>query len=113
MYPEAISAFTNSEKVSLLRGSENVNRIRDLVLIIFTSAFVLVGILAYNVAFLLFAHSNFLVSHTNTFKILAVSFTCYLSLNQSKAILSIMSKNITFIDRLYHLKTEREIENDL
>lgn len=113
MYPEAISVFTSSDKVSLLKGSENVNRISDLVLIIFTSAFVLVGILVYNVVFLLFIHSELVVAHLHVFKTLAVAFVIYLSLNQLRAVFSIMSKNIMFVERLHSLRTEREVEDDL
>lgn len=113
MYPEAITAFTNSEKISLIKGSEHVGRIRDLVLIIFTSAFVLAGVLLYNITYFLFSNSDFVVLHSQVFKSLAVAFVCFISINQIKAIASIMLKNIKFIDKLYHLKTEREIEDDL
>ncbi|WP_415679573.1 hypothetical protein, partial [Vibrio mytili] len=47
-YPEAISRFTNPEKFSLIKGVEQTNRIRSLVLTIFSSALVLVGIVIFN-----------------------------------------------------------------
>lgn len=113
MYPEAIAAFTNTKKISLLTGSEHVNKIRELVLIIFTSAFVLIGVLLYNLVYSLFSSSILVTSNIEIFRWLAICFILFISLNQIKAISSIMLNNIKFIDRLYHLKTEREVENDL
>ena len=113
IYPEAITAFTNPEKVSLIKGTDKTKRIENLVLIILTSAFVIVSILLFNLSNMLFKNIPFILENKDLFKGISISFVLYLSLNQTKAVMSIMVSNIDFVNELHKNKTDQEANNEL
>lgn len=113
LYPEAISTFTNPEKLTILKGSENAKRIEKLVLIIFTSAFVLVGVLVLNLSFPLLEKSALFVNKTDCLNQFYVGAIIYLSINQLRAISGIMTNNLDFVYRLTFLKTNQDVSDDL
>ncbi|MBW3777400.1 hypothetical protein GL272_10710 [Aeromonas veronii] len=113
IYPEAITSFTNPSKVSLLKGTESTRRIESLVIIIFTSASVLVCSLFYNLLYALYSNHPFFVDYIPEIKFLNVWLLVFLCINQIKAMLSVMVNNIKFVERLHRLKTEKEVDDDL
>ena len=113
LYPEAISAFTNPEKLTILKGSENAKRIERLVLIIFTSAFVLIGILILTLSFPILLKLPSLINKTDLLNQIYIAATIYLSLNQLRAISGIMTNNLDFVYRLTFLKTNQDVFDDL
>lgn len=113
IYPQAISAYTNPEKVTLMKGVDDTTRIYDLILIIFTSALVLAFTLFYQVLFVVFHKNQFFIQHIETVKYIITFIVIALSLTQIKALSSIMVNNFKFLERLYKLKTEKELEDDL
>ncbi|GKQ96536.1 hypothetical protein [Aeromonas hydrophila] len=113
IYPEAIIAFTSPDKVSLLNGTESTKRIKELVLVIISSSVVLISTLVYNLGFAFFIGLDFVLANKTIFKIIGASFICFISFVQIKALWSIMLSNIMFVDKLYGLKTEREVDEDL
>lgn len=112
-YPEAISRFTNPEKFSLIKGIEQTNRIRSLVLTIFTSAFVLVGIILFNLTSPYIQHISKDLDFYLIIKGGGVSIINYLALIQLQAIIRIMSNNMEFIYSLMKVKAENEAHDDL
>jgi len=113
LYPEAIKSFTNPKKVSVLKGSDNAKRIENLVLIIFTSAFVLLGILFLNLAFPILEKSPVLAAYKGKLNVIYIGVVIYLSLNQMRAIWGIMVNNFEFVYRLSFLKTNQALSDDL
>ncbi|MFQ2176151.1 hypothetical protein ACK33V_02895 [Aeromonas veronii] len=113
IYPEAIIAFTSPDKVNLLNGTESTKRIKELVLVVISSSMVLISTLLYNLGYAFFLKADFVITHKSTFKIVAISFICFISFVQIKALWSILLSNIMFVDKLYGLKTEREVDDDL
>ncbi|MGL4191787.1 MAG: hypothetical protein ACRCRU_04270 [Vibrio sp.] len=112
-YPEAISRFTNPEKFSLIKGIEQTNRIRSLVLTIFTSAFVLVGIVLFNLISPYAQHISENLSFYLIIKTSGIATINYLSLIQLQAIIRIMGNNMEFIYSLMKVKAENEAHDDL
>ncbi|KIN11591.1 hypothetical protein [Vibrio mytili] len=112
-YPEAISRFTNPEKFSLIKGVEQTNRIRSLVLTIFSSALVLVGIVIFN---LITPYVQYLLKDSSYYSIIrtvGITTINYLALIQLQAIIRIMSNNLEFIYSLMKVKAENEAHDDL
>ncbi|MFV7772142.1 hypothetical protein [Shewanella marisflavi] len=115
MYPEAISAYTKTDNVALLKGADNIQRITDLVLIITSSAFVLIGTLFFNLADVFFIRSKLDLLAGNELKVNFIMLSILLSLIliQLNAVWGIIVNNIKFVDRLYNLKTQKEVNDDL
>ena len=111
-YPEAISAFTNPDKVVLASGEET-KRIESLVLIILASAYVIIGILAFNISLAIIQPLDYIQAHKETFKILAVTLVIYLAIVQVFAILTVMFTNIQFVNELHKKNTETIANKDL
>ncbi|MUK79014.1 hypothetical protein GNP84_19230 [Aliivibrio fischeri] len=111
-YPEAISAYTNPDKVILASGDET-KRIENLVLIILTSAFVIIGILAFNMSVVLIQPLDYVQEHKFIFKLLAVTSVVYLAVIQVIAILTVMFTNIQFVNELHKKNTEKLANKDL
>ncbi|WP_286295199.1 hypothetical protein [Vibrio apostichopi] len=112
-YPEAIARFTNPEKFSLIKGTEQTQRIRSLVLTIFSSALVLVGIVLFN---LLTPYIQNLCKTFDSYfyiRIAGISVINYLVFIQLQAIIKIMSNNLEFIYSLMKVKAENEAHDDL
>ena len=114
IYPEAISEFTDSSsKISLIKGTEHTQRIENLVLVIFASATVLLGILFYNFAISIFINNPYVIAHSLLFKSLAMGFVTYLSLIQTNTLLSVMWSNIAFVNRLHSFRIDKKLDDDL
>lgn len=113
IYPEAIIAFTSPDKVNLLHGTESTRRIKELVLVIISSSIVLLSTLLYNLGYAFLIKAEFVVSYKITFKVIVTTLICFISFIQIKALWSILLSNIMFVDKLYGLKTEREVDDDL
>lgn len=112
-YPEAISTFTNPDKLNLIKGTEHTKRIRSLVLTIFSSAFVLVGIVCISLFYpyirVIWGGQPYYLE----IKMVGVSFINYLSFMQLQAISRIMINNLEFIYSLMKVKAEQEVHDDL
>lgn len=108
LYPQAILAFTNSKKISLLKGIENTRRVEELVLVIFVSAFVLLAILVFNLTSGIAKNIPFVISYYEEFKEISIAIILYLSFLQFKSLVSIMSSNIRFINDLHKTKNEQK-----
>lgn len=115
MYPEAISAYTKTDNVALLKGSDNVQRITDLVLIITASAFVLMGTLFFNLVdvFLNNPKAPLFVAYKTEVNFVMLSLLLSLIMLQLNAVIGIIINNIKFVDKLYNLKTQKEVHDDL
>ncbi len=111
-YPQAISAYTNPNKVLLVNGDET-KRIENLVLIILTSAYVIIGILAFNMSVVMIQPLDFVRMHKNIFKLLAITSVVYLVFIQVVAILTVMFTNIQFVNELHKKSTENRANKDL
>lgn len=112
-YPEAIARFTNPDKFSLIKGTEQTKRIRSLVLTIFSSALVLVGIVLFNLSAPYIQH---LFKNCDSYlyiRIIGISAINYLALIQLQAIMKIMNNNLEFIYSLMKIKAENEVYDDL
>jgi hypothetical protein len=113
LYPQAILAFTNSKKISLLKGIENTRRVEELVLVIFLSAVVLLAILVFNLTSGIAKNMPFVISNYEVFKKISIVVVLYLSFLQFKSLVSIMSSNIRFINDLHKTKNEQKAHQDL
>ncbi|EPW6924964.1 hypothetical protein ACWOYG_001207 [Vibrio parahaemolyticus] len=112
-YPEAIARFTNPKKISLIKGTEQTQRIRSLVVTIFSSALVLVGIVLFNL-FTPYIQHLFKISDLYFYiRISGISVINYLAFIQLHAIIKIMSNNLEFIYSLMKVKADNEAHDDL
>jgi hypothetical protein len=112
-YPQAIAAYTKQNKVSLLVGIKETDRIESLVLVILSSAFVLISIIFYNLIATLYIGTRVISNNIETFQLLSISFIMYLLLIQVRAVLFVMHSNMEFVNDLHSKKTELEADNDL
>ena len=112
-YPEAIARFTNPEKFSLIKGTEQTQRIRSLVLTIFSSALVLVGIVLFNLFTPYIQHLFKTFDIYSHIRIAGISLINYLAFIQLHSIMKIMSNNLEFIYSLMKVKAENEAHDDL
>ncbi|MEF1253388.1 hypothetical protein [Vibrio sp. M260112] len=112
-YPEAIARFTNPKKFSLIKGTEQTQRIRSLVLTIFSSAFVLVGIVLFNLLSPYIQHLFKTFDLYPYIRVAGISVINYLAFIQLQAIVRIMSNNLEFIYSLMKVKAENEAHDDL
>ena len=112
-YPEAIARFTNPDKFSLIKGTEQTKRIRSLVLTIFSSALVLVGIVLFNLSAPYIQHLFKNYDSYLYIRIIGISAINYLALIQLQAIMKIMNNNLEFIYSLMKVKAENEVYDDL
>lgn len=112
-YKEAIGAFTDSKNISLVKGTENYESIKMLVLTIFASAFVLVWILIINLSTPIIISNPIFHPYIIELKVSFITLVFYLTIIQLKAILNIMINNFNFVFALASKKTEREVMDDL
>lgn len=112
-YPAAITAFSSSDKVKILKGTENYDRVKKLVLTIFASAFVLVCILIINIVKPIVLNMTIFNTCLDEFKIFFITFVIYLTLIQLKAILNIMVNNFNFVFTIATKKAEQKVVSEL
>ncbi|WP_139411058.1 hypothetical protein [Aeromonas veronii] len=113
IYPEAISSFTNPDKIALLKGTESTEQVKSLVFTVITSASVLTCTLLFSLAAFLYKNSDIVVANKSFFVFISTTLVVYLSLNQTKAILGVILNTLRFVSKLFYLKTEREVNDDL
>jgi high-affinity K+ transport system ATPase subunit B len=113
IYPEAITVFTNPKEISLLNGSERADRVQELVITILVSAFVLLATIFIFLFESMFKNIVYIQSHRLNIMFFLVMIACYLTLIQSKALVTIMINNIKFVNVLYHKKKEQQANKDL
>lgn len=113
IYPEAISSFTNPDKIALIKGTESTEQVKSLVFTVIISASVLTCTLLFGVFSLLYKNSDLVIENKGFFVLISTTFVVYLSLNQTKAILSVIINTLRFVSKLFYLKTEREVNDDL
>lgn len=113
IYPEAIKAVSGKGDVSDIKDDTKIKRIEGLVLVILSSAFVMLSLLAYNLLFMLFAEHEFVKQNAAPFKLVAVSFITFLAFVQSKAVLAVMTANVRFVNDLYQVRNKRKLEEKL
>ncbi|HTF96688.1 MAG TPA: hypothetical protein VL995_11190 [Cellvibrio sp.] len=111
-YPQAIAAYTSPKSVKIIPSDETA-RIEGLVLIVIKSAFVISALLIFNLLYLLISKTHFYQAYRNDFKIVGVSFLCYLSIIQLKAIFVLIITNIEFVNELHKKKDEKIADEDL
>ncbi|MGU5681267.1 hypothetical protein [Aeromonas allosaccharophila] len=113
IYPEAISSFTNPDKIALLKGTESTEQVKSLVFTVITSASVLTCTLLFSLVAFLYKNSDIVVANKSFFVFISTTLVVYLSLNQTKAILGVILNTLRFVSKLFYLKTEREVNDDL
>lgn len=113
IYPEAISSFTNQDKIALLKGTESTEQVKSLVFTVITSASVLTCTLLFSLVSFLYKNSDIAMANKGFFVFISTTFVVYLSLNQTKAILNVILNTLRFVSKLFYLKTEREVNDDL
>lgn len=111
-YPEAISAYTSPDTVTLI-PTDKTRRIENLVLIVLTSAFVIISLLVFNLLSVFLSSAITNPDLRIYLKSSGLSFVVYMSLIQAKAVIVIMTTNIAFINELHGKKVELEANNDL
>lgn len=111
-YPQAIAAYTSPRNIKIM-PSDETTRIEGLVLIVVKSAFVISALLIFNLIYLLISKVQFYQIYRGEFKLLGVSFLCYLSILQLKAIFVLIVTNIEFVNELHKKKDEKVADEDL
>ena len=111
-YPQAISAYTSPASVKII-PNDDAKRIENLVLIVLTSAFVISSLLIFNFLYLLISKTPIYAQFRDIFKMLGISMICYISFLQLRAIATVMTTNIQFVNELHNKKTERAAQDDL
>ena len=112
-YPEAIASFTDPKKINIIKGTDNYQRIKSLVLTILASSFVLINILLLNLIKPILESLALSNENQEIVNMLYLGVIVYLALTQLYAISKIMLSNFSFVYNISKKKTEREIEEDL
>lgn len=112
LYPQAIAAYTDSEKVVLIPSTSS-KRIESLVLIILTSALVMAAILVLEIFYVILSANVDNHAMRSLAKFLGMTAIFYLSLIQLRAIWVIIYTNASFVNELYEKENEKRAYDNL
>jgi hypothetical protein len=113
IYPQAITAYKNSEDVTLIGGVDSTERIEELILIIIVSAFVLTSLLFMNLFWGSFKELSFIQGFYRETKQIGVSVFMYICFLQVTAVSTVMISNIRFINELHRVKRNFDAHKEL
>ncbi len=113
LYPEAISAYADNNKILLINDLEDIKRVESLVLTIIVSALILLGILFYNLVYSFFSNHTLVLNNIESFKSMAIFYVVLLSSIEILVVISILKNNISFVNRLHKERSKRLAENKL
>lgn len=113
LYPNAIAGLMKSEKVDFLASKNEAKRIEGMILIIIMSASVLILIIAFYAFNAVFRGTEFYVNNKYIIKGLGCSYVIGIVLLQVYCVIVLISRNVSFINRLYTVINEKELEEKL
>ncbi|WP_417534197.1 hypothetical protein [Marinobacterium stanieri] len=113
LYPSAMQAVTDPDKVAVIDSGENTTRLEDLITAILISAFVLLALLCFTYGHMLIKGTDFYKNESARVISFSVSYITYLCLVQSKAVFSVIVSNIRFINKLHSHRNEQLLKKDL
>lgn len=113
LYPNAIAGLMKSEKVDFLASKNEAKRIEGMILIIIMSASVLILIIAFYAFNAVFRGTEFYVNNKYIIKGLGCSYVIGIVLLQVYCVIVLISRNVSFINRLYTVINGKELEEKL
>lgn len=113
LYPNAIAGLMKSEKVDFLASKNEAKRIEGMILIIIMSALVLILIIAFYAFNAIFRGTELYIVNKYIIKGLGCSYVAGILFLQLYCVIMLISRNIAFINRLYLVINEKELEEKL
>lgn len=113
LYPNAIAGLMKSEKVDFLASKNEAKRIEGMILIIIMSALVLILIILFYAFNAIFRGTELYVTNRYIIKGLGCSYVTGILFLQLYCVIVLIHRNISFINRLYSVINEKELEDKL
>ncbi len=113
LYPNAIAGLMKSEKVDFLASKNEAKRIEGMILIIIMSAAVLIFIIAFYAFNAVLRGTDLYANNRLFIKGISCSYILAVLLIQLSCVIVLIRRNITFINRLYAVINEKELEDKL
>ncbi len=107
LYPESIAVYTGTKKrISDIGDIDAIRKIEKLVLKIIASAFILLGVLFYNLTLSFLGEVPIIIKNMNFLKFFAISFIVFLSIIEVWVILTLIKSNISFVNKLHNARSQ-------
>lgn len=113
LYPNAIAGLMKSEKVDFLASKNEAKRIEGMILIIIMSAAVLIFIIAFYAFNAVLRGTDLYANNRLFIKGISCTYILTVLLIQLSCVIVLIRRNITFINRLYAVINEKELEEKL
>ncbi|PWC10999.1 hypothetical protein [Brenneria corticis] len=113
LYPNAIAGLMKSEKVDFLASKNEAKRIEGMIFIIILSAFVLVLVILFYTFNAILRGSDLYYHNKDVIKGLGVSYVAGILYVQLYCVTELIRRNVSFINRLYSVINEKELEEKL
>lgn len=113
LYPNAIAGLIKNEKVDFFTSKQDAKRIEGIVYIIIMSALVLLGVIAFYFISALVKNTHFYSDNKYLLKSVGVSFVSYLIILQAKCVILLILRNVSFINRLFAVINDKELDGKL
>lgn len=113
LYPNAIAGLIKNEKVDFFTSKQDAKRIEGIVYIIIMSALVLLGVIAFYYTSALFKYTPLYSENRVFIKSIAIAYVTYLIAVQAKCVILLILRNVSFINRLFAVINDKELEDKL
>ncbi len=113
LYPNAIAGLMKSEKVDFLASKSEAKRIEGMILIIIMSATVLIFIIAFYAFNAVLRGTDFYANNRHLIKGVSCVYILSILLTQLSCVIVLIWRNVSFINRLYTVINEKELEEKL
>ncbi len=113
LYPNAIAGLMKSEKVDFIASRNEAKRIEGMIFIIILSALVLVLVIIFYSMNAIIRNTSFFANYKGFIKGLGVSYVAGILYIQLHCVIALIRRNISFINRLYSVINDKELEKKL
>lgn len=113
LYPNAIAGLIKNEKVDFFTSKQDAKRIEGIVYIIIMSALVLLGIIAFYFTSAFVKNTHVYSENRYFIKSSAVTYLTCLIMIQAKCVILMILRNVSFINRLFAVINDKELDDKL
>lgn len=113
LYPKLITEIINNKEDDFFDSKSETKKMESLIITIIISALVLIGVIVFYLLVLFIKGSQFYINNLEAIKISGVSFVFMMVIMQIFCIISVIINNVSFINKLYKLLNDKELDNKL
>lgn len=113
LYPKLITEIINNKEDDFFDSKSETKKMESLIITIIISALVLIGVIVFYLLVLFMKGSQFYINNLEVIKISGVSFVFMMVIMQIFCIISVIINNVSFVNKLYKLLNDKELDNKL